>query len=188
MQLTEIYKQFSSINYEYHANSKENSNILSSLLDNIRSTSPKYYKDHVLSSDSGNRSGYTSCDEDFSSTGSAGKESDISMGTNTTATNLTATSSNTSNKIGLKFPFGSNSGGSSQYISNAGIVGPEKTTSTKQDGSSISNSPIGSFKTSNRKSEKVTESLFWNLSVIKSELDSLYAVQSDCRSAFQQVC
>lgn len=48
-------------------------------------------------------------------------------------------------------------------------------------------SGLGSFKIHRKSGEKITENLLWNLSIIKTELDSLYGLRADCQAAFKQV-
>lgn len=164
--------------------------MLASLLDNLRSTSPKFATSgsaatigEKLSSDSGNRSGYTSCEEDFSSTSSAAGHADSAHG---------------GGKMGKKFPFTSSAatanGGhlptTHTANSTSAFSGAQEHKKNSGDGaSSNSNSPMGSFKAaaSGKKGEKVLDILSWDLSLIKAELDALRGLQADCRGAFAQV-
>ena len=49
-------------------------------------------------------------------------------------------------------------------------------------------SGLGSFKINRKSGEKITENFLWNLSIIKTELDSLHSLRHDCKAAFKQVC
>ncbi len=165
--------------------------MITSLLDNLRSTSPKFSSagssgisaEKLSNSDSGvggggNRSGYASCEEEQQhSTGSSEQQQQ---------------QHSNSGKIGIKFPFtsGSSTGGntSSSTTSSSGGVSEVKKNSSGGDHSSASNSPMGSFKaTSSKKGEKVLDILSWDLALIKAELEALRALQADCMGAFAQV-
>ncbi|KAJ6225585.1 hypothetical protein RDWZM_004130 [Blomia tropicalis] len=173
--LTELYKQFGKINFDNQLNFKEHTNRLTSLLDNIRSTSPKGIKEPQQQQQQ-QQMEIIQNDDDISSNSSSGKDVEINNQNQNGATH---------NKLSSKFSFnqGSNvSGGTSSTADKSST----KSSSTHESNSST-NSPIGSIKSTNRKGEKVYENLFWNLNIIKTELEILHTIRNDCRNAFEQI-
>lgn len=82
----------------------------------------------------------------------------------------------------LRIGKGSDDSGASQSKSTLFNVPTASVSSTTN--SSASTSPNIRH---NRKHEKINENLFWNLCVIKTELDNLHAFRNECQAALDQV-
>lgn len=185
-QLSDLYKQLSNEKYRYVLPYKNEANSLSAIIDqcigNKKQTSSL---DNLTDSDSQRR------------VPSGMSFTEMTDDSNSIKTGKLSSSSSGSIASGSQQSVDKTSIGSSHHYSNKSPTllvnsqGADSTlaslTTAPQSKQSTSSSSLGSFKLNRKSHEKSSENLIWNLTIIKSELNSLNQLKSDCQGMFEQM-